>query len=215
MATSPRLTITPDLSKAARRELTLTQSNVIAETGIQAYKLKQFEAGRFRPDLASMKKLIDFYESQGIDFDQLKAHAETVMPAIVNETLVQRGLTPNAKPGFMIADDIEQDKVDLVLDRMEANDQRVFELIAQEHTTALFGGSTNTSDRAMRELFGRLAENHILFRFLQGKGLITEVEGKLSTIGDHLSTWAKDSPLYDVLALSGASKAFEEVGEQT
>lgn len=207
--------LTPDLSKAARRELTLTQSNVIAETGIQAYKLKQFEAGRFRPDMASMKKLIDFYESQGIDFDQLKAHAATTMPAVASETLTQRGLTPNAKPGFMISDDIEQDKVDLVLDRMEENDQRVFELIAQEHTTALFGGVSDSSDKAMRELFGRLAENHILFRFLLGKGLITEVEGKPNTIGDHLSTWAKDSPLYDVLALSGASEPVEEVEEKS
>lgn len=207
--------LTPDLSKAARRELTLTQSNVIAETGIQAYKLKQFEAGRFRPDIASMKKLIDFYESQGIDFDQLKAHAATSMPAVVSETLTQRGLTPNAKPGFMISGDIEQDKVDLVLDRMDENDERVMELIAQTHTTAIFGGVSDSSEKSMRELFGRLAENHILFRFLQGKGLINEVEGKPSTIGDHLSTWAKDSPLYDVLALSGVSAPVEEAEDQS
>ena len=211
MSITRKTQLTPDLSKAARRELTLTQSNVIAETGIQAYKLKQFEAGRFRPDMASLKKLTDFYESQGVDFDKLEAHATTPLPAVERETLAQRGLTSNAKPGFLISDDIEQERVDSVLERMEKNDQRVFELIAQEHTTAIFGGVSDTTEKAMRELFGRLAENHLLFRFLQGKGLVTAAKDEPSTIGDHLANWAKDSPLYEVLTLSGDTANLDEL----
>ena len=205
------IVLTPDLSKAARRELTLTQTNVIAETGIQAYKLKQFEAGRFRPDLASLKKLTDFYESQGIDFEKLEANATGTLPAVERETLAKRGLTAHAKPGFLISDDVDQERMDIVLERMEENDERVFELIAQEHTTNLFGGASDETEKAMRELFGRLAENHLLFRFLQGKGLVTEAKNKPSTIGDHLANWAKDSPLYDVLTLSGEASGLDNL----
>ena len=43
--------LSPDQSRAARRELALSQKDVIAQTGIAAYKLKQFESGSFRPDL--------------------------------------------------------------------------------------------------------------------------------------------------------------------
>lgn len=211
MGIAPKTQLTPDLSKAARRELTLTQSNVIAETGIQAYKLKQFEAGRFRPDMASLKKLTDFYESQGVDLDKLDAHATTILPAVERESMAQRGLTSNAKPGFLISDDIEQERVDSVLERMEENDQRVFELIAQEHTTAMFGGMSDETEKAMRELFGRLAENHLLFRFLQGKGLVTAAKDDPTTIGDHLANWAKDSPLYDVLTLTDDTENLDDV----
>lgn len=205
------IVLTPDLSKAARRELTLTQTNVIAETGIQAYKLKQFEAGRFRPDMVSLKKLTDFYELQGVDFEKLEANATGTLPAVERETLAKRGLTAHAKPGFLISDDVDQDRMDSVLERMEENDQRVFELIAQEHTTSLFGGASDEAEKAMRELFGRLAENHLLFRFLQGKGLVTEAKNKPSTIGDHLANWAKDSPLYDVLTLSGEASGLDNL----
>ena len=205
------IVLTPDLSKSARRELTLTQSNVIAETGIQAYKLKQFEAGRFRPDMASLKKLTDFYESQGVDFEQLEANATSTLPAVARETMAKRGLTSHAKPGFLISEDIDQERVDSVLERMEENDQYVFDLIAQEHTTNLFGGASDESEKSMRELFGRLAENHLLFRFLQGKGLVTEAKDQPSTIGDHLANWAKDSPLYDVLTLSDEASGLDDL----
>jgi len=202
MTSTHQKQITPDLSKAARRELTFTQANVIAETGIQAYKLKQFEAGRFRPDLATLQKLRDFYESQGVDFDQLQAHSETILPTAEGDALQQKGLTPNAKPGFLIADGLDQKRLDRALERMEVNDQRVMELIAQEHTTAMFGGVSVETDAAMRELFGCLAENHLLFRFLQGRGIVKTAQNDPNTIGDHLAHWAKDSPLYDVLTLS-------------
>ena len=212
MTSAHQKQITPDLSKSARRELTLTQANVIAETGIQAYKLKQFEAGRFRPDLATLQKLRDFYESQGVDFDQLQAHAETVLPTAEGDALQRKGLTPNAKPGFLIADGLNQERLDRALERMENNDQRVMELIAQEHTTAIFGGASAATDAAMRELFGCLAENHLLFRFLQGKGIVETAKDDPNTIGDHLAHWAKDSPLYDVLTLADEAKNFDNVG---
>lgn len=202
MASTQSALITPDLSKAARRELTLTQNNVIAETGIQAYKLKQFEAGRFRPDMACLRQLREFYESQGVDFSQLEAHAATTLPAVEKDVRTQRGLTNAAKPGFLIADHIPQDQLDRALTRMEENDERVFELIAQESQTGVFGGATGETEAALREIFGRMTENHLIFRFLQGKGIVTATKEDPVTVGEHFSNWVKDSPLYDVLTLS-------------
>jgi hypothetical protein len=211
MATQSRIPLTPDLSKAARRELMLTQSNVIAESGIQSYKLKQFEAKRYSLELSEANQLRDFYESLGVDLEQLAAHEATKRPPVDGETLAQRGLTYQSRPGFLIAEDIDQGRVDSVLERMEENEQRVSELIAQEHTTTLFGGVSDATDTAMRELFGRLAENHLLFRFLQGKTLIATPKDDPATIGDHLGHWAKDSPLYDVLTLSDDTANLDEL----
>lgn len=211
MATQSRTPLTPDLSKAARCELMLTQNNVISESGLQSYKLKQFEAKRYSLNMGEATKLREFYESRGVDLEQLAAHETTKRPSVDGETLSQRGLTYQSRLGFLISDDIEQDRVDSVLERMEENDQRVFELIAQEHTTAIFGGVSDATEKAMRELFGRLAENHLLFRFLQGKGLVTPEKDEPTTIGDHLAIWAKDSPLYDVLTLSDDTANIDEV----
>lgn len=203
--------ITPELSKAARRELTLTQANVIAETGIQAYKLKQFEAGRFRPDLACLKALRDFYESQGIDFSLLEAHSATPIPAVERETLTQRGLTQAARPGFLIAAHVTQDQVDRALERMDQNDERVFELIAQEHRSGLLGGATEETEAALREVFGLLAENHLIFRFLQGKGIVTGPKTDTATIGDHVASWIKELPIADVLTNADELSGSEEM----
>ncbi len=191
--------LTPELSKAARRELTLTQNNVIAETGIQAYKLKQFEAGRFRPDMACLKQLREFYELQGVDFEQLEVHTAAPLPTPDPSDLASRGLTATAKPGFLIADGIAQEQLDRALDRMEENDQRVFQLVSTEARTGFLGGTSEETEAALRELFGRLAENHLIFRFLQGKGIVTAASPDLATVGEHLSNWIKDSPLCDVL----------------
>src|SRR5437016_2441458 len=106
MSNAYKSPITPDLSKAARRELTLTQSNVIAESGIQSYKLKQFEAKRYSLELSEANQLRDFYESRGVDLEQLAAHEATKRPPVDGETFAPRGLTYQSRPGFLIAEDI-------------------------------------------------------------------------------------------------------------
>jgi transcriptional regulator with XRE-family HTH domain len=67
-------TLSPELSKQARRELGLSQNDVIKASGIQAYKLKQWEGRGLTIELADIRKLTDFYESQGISIADLIQH---------------------------------------------------------------------------------------------------------------------------------------------
>jgi hypothetical protein len=75
MATKNLASLTYQQSQAARAALTLSQKNVIDQTGIQAYKIKQFEAGRYRLDVIDQKKLRDFYEGLGAEFRRVLALA--------------------------------------------------------------------------------------------------------------------------------------------
>ena len=72
--TKPASALTPELSKRARRELGLSQNDVIKATGIQAYKLKQWEGRGLTIELADIRKLTDFYESQGVNIAELAEH---------------------------------------------------------------------------------------------------------------------------------------------
>jgi hypothetical protein len=202
MATKNPASLTYQQSQAARAALTLSQKNVIDQTGIQAYKLKQFEAQNFRLLQADQKKLRDFYVSQGADFDQIDQELKDKKESELADSNQQRGITPSAGAGFLISSDVSQAQVDAVLDRMEENDQRIAELVATSYTSGMFGGVSDQSEAAVRELFGILAEGQLLFRFLQGKNVIAPASGDPQTVGDMLSQWFKGSPAYGVMGLT-------------
>ena len=199
MAANQPTTLTYRQSQAARAALTISQKSVIDLAGIQAHKLKQFEAGRYRLDIVDLKKLRDFYEAQGVDFetiDQTLRDKEESESADRNQ---QRGITPRAGAGFLISAAVSQVQVDQVLDRMEENDSRVAELVGTAYETGFLGGVTEGSEAALRELFGILAESHLLFRFLQGKNVIEQSKEEPKTIGGMLSQWFKGSPAHGVI----------------
>ena len=193
--------LTYQQSQAARASLTLSQKKVIDQTGIQAYKIKQFEAGRYRLDVIDQKKLRDFYEVQGADFDEIDAGLNAKQESEKKDSNEQRGITPSAGAGFLISGEVSQEKVDSVLDRMEENDNRIAELIGTAYQTGFLGAVSDQSEAALRELFGTLAESHLLFRFLQGKNPITPATDDPQTVGEMLSQWFKGSPAYGVLGL--------------
>jgi hypothetical protein len=66
------LPVTAEQSRASRFQLGLTQANVIEESNLPGHKLKNFETGRFVPDMPFLEGLRDYYTQKGIDF------AETV-----------------------------------------------------------------------------------------------------------------------------------------
>lgn len=205
MATKNTASLTYQQSQAARAALTISQKNVIDQTGIQAYKLKQFEAKNFRLLQADQKKLRDFYVSQGADFDQIDKDLEAQQESELSDTNQQRGITPSAGAGFLISPDVTQTQVDSVLDRMEENDSRIAELVGSAYQTGFLGAVSDESDATLRELFGILAESHLLFRFLQGKNVIEPAKREPKTIGDLLSQWFKGSPAYGVLGLTDSA----------
>ena len=182
MATKKSVSLTYQQSHAARAVLTLSQKSVIDQTGIQAYKLKQFEAKKYRLDAIEQKKLRDLYESQGVDFDEIA--------------------------GFLISEDVTQDQVDSVLDRMEENDAKITELVGTVYKTGFFG-SSEESEAALQDLFGLLAESHLLFRFLQGKSIIEPAKKDPKTVGDMLAQWMQASPAYGVMGLANGNSPLQ------
>lgn len=68
-----KLPITAEQSRAARFQLGLTQANVIEQSELAGHKLKNFETGRFVPDMAFLQSLREFYEGRGIDFSEADA----------------------------------------------------------------------------------------------------------------------------------------------
>ncbi len=194
--TSPILT--PSQSQGARRQLALSQNQVIAQAGIQAYKLKQFEARGLQIELASLKKLRAFYEAEGVDFDQLEDHVSPPRLAGERDTAPRANMTATARPGFLIAQDLDQVHVDSMLDQMHANDQRIAELIEQGCSPGFFGGLSDETGEAMRELIGTLVESHLLFRRLQGRSLIVPVTDDPKTVGDCLAQMVKESAPFEV-----------------
>jgi len=93
--------LTPDLSKRARRELGLSQTDVIKASGIQAYKLKQWEGRGLSIELSDLRKLTDFYKSQGVDLDELAQHVSRTGPGNDSATSarspLQEGLRARAR----------------------------------------------------------------------------------------------------------------------
>lgn len=207
MATKNPASLIYQQSQAARAALTLSQKNVIDQTGIQAYKVKQFEAGRYRLDVIDQKKLRDFYEAQGADFNEIDEGLRAKQESEKADSNMQRGITPSAGAGFLISGEVSQDQVDSVLDRMEENDNRIAELVGSAYQTGFLGAVSDESEVTMRELFGILAESHLLFRFLQGKNVIEPAKKEPKTIGDMLSQWFKGSPAYGVLGLADGDAA--------
>ena len=201
--------LTYQQSQAARAALTLSQKKVIDQTGIQAYKIKQFEARRYRLDVIDQKKLRDFYEAQGADFDEIDDGLKARQESDTADSNQQRGITPSAGAGFLISGDVSQKQVDSILDRMEANDSRIAELVGSAYQTGFLGAVSDETDATMRELFGILAESHLLFRFLQGKNVIEPAKKEPETIGDMLSQWFKGSPAYGVLGLDDSDGALK------
>jgi len=209
--TSP---LTPELSKAARRELGLSQADVIAATGIQAYKLKQWEGRGLTIELADIRKLTDFFEIQGISIAELADHhagklgtreAANADDATRGLRLLQAGFTYNPRPGFVISGQLETEVVDSLMERMEANDDRVAGLIGEAFKTGFFGDLSEDTEAKARELIANLAENHVSFRALQGRNIVSVGRDEPRTIGEYLGKMFEGSPILPMVA--GPAKA--------
>lgn len=199
--------LTPDLSKHARRELGLSQKDVIAATGIQGYKLKQWEGRGLSIELADLRKLSDFYEAQGVNFTELAEHLSRGQHSSTGATPaahaeLQEGFTYTPRPGFIISDQLAPSLVDKLMERMEANDDRIGELTQAAFKSGMLGGISDETEAKARELIAALAENHVIFRFLQGRNIIAPTRNEPKTLADYLSMLMQDSPALPLLTSS-------------
>lgn len=202
-------TLIPEVSKRARRELGLSQNDVIKATGVQAYKLKQWEARGLSLDLVDLHELSNFYESQGIDLVELVAHIgrtevglrESSPHKVADSSLtLQAGFTYTPRPGFIISDHLAPELVNALMERMESNDDRIAELTAETFRTSFFGSISDDSEAKARELVGTLAENHVIFRSLQGRNIVSMSHDEPKTIGEYLGKMLEASPVFLMIA---------------
>lgn len=203
-----RTTISAEQSKAARRELHLSQRDLITETGLPAYKIKQFEAGHFRPDLGTLKTLREFFEARGIDFDEIDAHlaerTQALTPTAVGgeaATQVERAW----RPGFFFSPEIPGHTQEALLQAMEDNDDAIADNLKKSFEAGFLTEMSSQTEGVVRELFGRMAENYLMMRFLQGRNILGPVRDEAKTVADYLAQWTAQK------GIQGLSEATEPV----
>lgn len=164
-----QLLIQPAQSKNARRTLGLTQAQLAEQAGASLSYIKRFETGRESGGPKFQQKLIDFFTSQQINLDDM---TDEVKPPGTASPSGYKMVKNAARQCFFIDDRLPQDVIDSALDRMDANDDRIVELLPITAKSGLLGLSKDAED-ALRETYQRAAESYLLFRMLQGRNIIT------------------------------------------
>lgn len=171
MKIPPNLPITAEQSRAARFQLGLTQAQVIEQSQLPGHKLKNFETGRFVPDMPFLQNLREFYEGNGIDFTEAPvtdANDEPQKPRPGAE-IIEPALTSR----FLVDPSLNLDQVDAILERMDTNDTRIAALMNRSVKSGFLSDYSEETEAETRELFGLMAENYLQFRALQGRNILS------------------------------------------
>ena len=214
--------ITAAQSRASRFQLGLTQAEVISESGLPGHKLKQFETGRFVPDMPFLQKLAEFYSGKGIDLTDVEEPGDGRAPVAAPAPAPESAPAPKPgsaklgyvhRPHFYISDDVTPDLLDQCLERMNANDDRINEILSKGLSEGFFGGFTEQTLQEHQELFGAMAECYLIFRLLQGKPLVQPSGNSAApkTHADLLGQFYAKSP---VVVLDQIEQLSDEMAEE-
>ncbi len=199
-ATTLKPTLTSDLSKQARRQLGLSQRDVIEGTGLPSYKLKHWEARGLEIDVADLQTLREFYseqaEARGLSFDDIEAHFRAGTEQPQAEAPASRGLD---RMGFLISPKISPEVVDQLMADIDAADDRISDIVKAAIQSSMWGGTSSETETQVRELFGHLAANYLRFRCLQGRNIVAPTRDEAQTVGDYLSNWVKTEGVAHVI----------------
>jgi transcriptional regulator with XRE-family HTH domain len=208
--------ITAAQSRASRFQLGLTQADVISQSGLPGHKLKQFESGRFVPDMPFLQKLADFYTEKGVDLSEAVV-SDPPAPAPAPAPAVKPGAdkvrpAPLHRPHFYVAETVTPELLDACLERMHGNDERVNEILGKDLRAGLLSAFHEQTVNEQNEVFGALAENYLIFRLLQGSPLVKPVDAKVSakTHAELLGQYYAKSP---VSLLAEIDKTADELVE--
>lgn len=198
-----KLPVTAEQSRAARFQLGLTQANVIEQSELAGHKLKNFETGRFVPDMQFLQRLRAFYEGHGIDFnEQISTDVQKPMPGA--------GIVaPMQTSRFVVDPALPQEQVDSILERMDSNDARIAELMNRTLEGGLLSSYSEKTVADTQELYGLMAENYLRFRTLQGRNILTPLPEK----ADPQSQADLISSLYSKTLLVGQQPSEEPADE--
>ena len=206
--------ITASQSRAARLQLMLTQAAVIKQSGLPAHKLKQFESGRFVPDMPFLQKLADFYTGLGVDLSGVVVSdpvPQSAPPAKPGADKVRPA--PVHRPHFYVSESVTPELLDLCLERMQANDERINEILGMDLRFGLMGSYQEQTVTEQQEIFGAMAEGYLIFRLLQGNPLVQSFDEKTSakTHAQLLGQYYAKSP---VSLLAQIEKSSDELAEE-
>lgn len=162
--------ITAEQSRASRFKLALSQAEVVQKSGLPSHKLKQFEAGRFSPDLAFLQELAAFYTGLGVDLADERLLPSTAPAAKPGAEMVRP--EPMHRPHFYIGDMVTQELLDKCLERMHSNDELITAILEKGLRTGMMGDFSDETKQENEELFGAMAEGYLIFRLLQGNPLV-------------------------------------------
>lgn len=173
MKNPPNLPVTAEQSRAARFQLGLTQANVIEQSELAGHKLKNFETGRFVPDMAFLQSLREFYQSCGIEFNEADAKQTS---AVAQKPTHGIGIVvPMQTSRFVVDPALPQEQVDSILERMDNNDVRIAELMNLALESGLLSAYSGKTEADTQALYGLMAENYLLFRVLQGRNILVQL----------------------------------------
>lgn len=208
--------ITPDQLRRARRAIGITQATLADGAGVNVTFIKHFETYRIDnlpPDY--QRKLVDYFAGQGVDITS--GDATPGVSASPSLATVPRGAIP-VPPGtaaprmsFVVSERLSDSEVEGTLARMDENDEEIAVLMGKVTSKNLFGGYTDETVLDSQRLFGLMAENYMLFRYLQGRNFLTGIDPEASdeTHGHVVQRAASDSPLV-VPSINGSSETEDQ-----
>lgn len=179
--------LTSEQSRAARRSLSLTQSQAIEKSGLSGYKLKQFESGFADPDGVApfLRELRDFYEAQGYQFEDLPNAANEPQPGesvrVVRDAMVVCHHLTHSQRGII------QDRIRELLAGLQGD-------LSRHAEGGFFSLYSEETEAARDKAIAVLAEVGLLYATLFGNCLlkapsevILKAPGKVETVSDVLS----------------------------
>lgn len=181
--------LSPSACRYHRRALGLTQTGLAKAAGSSASYVKMFESERIKPSQDFLDKLCTHFTDQGIPPEKLQIEyaisPEKSAPSVIHGSIEGMATLPQVNIGgkieerqcFFIARDLPSSLVEDFLSRLDANEERITTLFSKnvkergflEHTESGYGVETEAD---MKEVFGLLAENFVLFRLLTGWPLL-------------------------------------------
>jgi len=175
------ITITADQLRRARRTIGVTQAKLAEDTGVNATLIKHFETFRINtlPETAQ-DSLVEYFKEKGVDLSTVEPTKQAPeKPAI---SPVPRGAIPvppgtvSPRMSFTISETLSDQEVESALARMDQNDEEIADLMRKVAAKGVWGRYTDETVMDSQTLFGLMAENYMLFRYMQGTNILEGID---------------------------------------